>query len=1409
MPAQGFIKTLSKRIFDFVCVAFADVKQRIKTLILLKTRRVPIEKECPSLRLSLPHKQSMGTTIIILSLTLGALYLTRSGVLKIFAATSPWNQTDWSGGIGSSTLNQYYTASNVDTTTTANEFSLTVTDNWSTDYDNWQYRKKIAFDNTNENLGVASEALIDFPVLVKLDGGVNIDYTKTQDSGQDIRFTDSDGTVLFYEIEGWDETGSSYVWVNVPQIDIDSNTDYIYMYYGNPGASDGQNASDVWGNSYAGVYHMNNDPSGSAPQIEDSTSNGINGTTTGSMTEEQLVTGKIGQALNFDGGDTVALGSSSILKPDDITIETWVNVQDQTFDYYNGVISSMPSWGSGLSMHTQPSSVGLMVSGAYLNKSLTTTVGTWYHMVGTHNSITNATVLYLDGVLANSTTREVFYVDGAVTTIGLFYTSGSLKFTGYIDEVRISNTCRSAAWVAANHHSETSDFITFDSEVSKFTSSGTLTSNIFDAGYASDWENLTYTTSGSGTVTVKVRTSASATMEGATDWDSCSAKTSGTDLTGGCVTDTERYVQYQVTLEPSGAESPVFEDIIIAFSPSDQIKPATNATNISMLGIGNTAWTNTDPTISWTAGADNDGGGGLLGYCISLDETSIGVGDTGTSSSLDPESSSGKQYYFSIKAVDLSGNIWTGSSAEYQDLISFKYDNTPPSNPTYISLPGDFISTKSVTITWPTSGVDSPNDANSGLAGLQYRIGSAGTWYGDSHNGDQDATDLLTNDGNYTTSADFDYENIAEGSNIIYFRTWDIAGNTSTSYVSGTIKVNTTAPSSPRNLEVSPTDSATNDYSFTWDPPSAYTGQVEKIVYCYTINTTPTANTCNYTSAGETSLSSDAYATQPGTNTLYLVAKDEAENINYDTYTSTAFTYSGSAPGIAQNLDIADVSVKTTSSWKLALSWEAPASLGAGVENYKIYHSTNNSNYTLESTVTGISYVDTGLTQDTHYYKVKACDSANNCGALSSEVSLYPDGKYTTAPTITADPVVSSVTTKRATITWGTNRAGDSKISYGTGSGSYYDEEPSNSTQTTDHSISLTNLEPGATYFYKAKWTDEDGNTGESEEFSFNTDPAPVVKDVSAKNIGLDSALVQFTSTGASKVKIYYGKSTSFGGISEAATATSETTYTTSLEGLEDGAKYYYKINTIDSEGDEYEGTILDFITLPRPKISNVRIQQVAGAAQSTVLVTWESNTEISSIITYYPQGDAASAKDEVNVALIKENHKMIIRGLIPQTTYSLYVKGRDKAGNEASSDAHMFTTATDTRPPQIADMRVEGANDISAGTSSEESTAQLVVSWNTDEPATSQVEFGEGTGSSYSQNTPEETNLTLNHTVVIPNLTASKVYHLRAISKDTAGNLGNSVDTVTITPKATENALDLVVSNLQEAFGFLGKLRK
>lgn len=357
----------------------------------------------------------------------------------------------------------------------------------------------------------------------------------------------------------------------------------------------------------------------------------------------------------------------------------------------------------------------------------------------------------------------------------------------------------------------------------KYSSPGTLTSSIFDLGFGGKWNSLTYSATGSGVV-VKVRTSNNSDMSGATSFASCpslSSDNTAGSLTGQtCMTDNDRYVQYQITLTVTAGIAPVFDDITISYSAWDNTAPTTNGSTILMYksnggdSVNANDWTNADtPYFTWTAGQDNAGGSGIKGYCLYLGTTSSGDPQTtqgilGSNSPVDTPtcpfavasndvdlSSAGylasalstddNPYYLNIKAIDNADNIFDGSSEQFQ----FRFDNTAPSNPAFIAAPSTFSSSKQATLSWETSGNDAASDSNSGVAGLQYRIGSGGTWYGDIHTGDQNASDLLANDGGYTTQDPPDYDNLVDGNNVVYFRTWDNAGNISLATVTTVLKI--------------------------------------------------------------------------------------------------------------------------------------------------------------------------------------------------------------------------------------------------------------------------------------------------------------------------------------------------------------------------------------------------------------------------------------------------------------------------------------------------------------------------------------------------------------------------------------------------------------------------------------------
>lgn len=938
-------------------------------------------------------------------------------------------------------------------------------------------------------------------------------------------------------------------------------------------------------------------------------------------------------------------------------------------------------------------------------------------------------------------------------------------------------------------------------DTSAFEESGSYTTQTHDLTSVYQWATLElqYQAATNTTLTTKTRSSSDGVS-----WSSWTAVASekiiGNSRSYQIKSPPARYIEIQFEMESSdGIGSGVIENYTINYykDTADPSNPETDGLSSYSDDGGSTPivsgnwYTHAAPFFDWpepefTFGAsDTNTGSGVAGYYVYF----------GTDNAADPEISgvlqsdssftasslvSGSIYYLRIKTVDNAGNI---ADTTWSPFV-YKYDGEAPSAPTNVTAdPSGFSATDSFDFSW-----DVASASGAEVTGYCYKTGAT--------------TGVFASDQCIATTNIDNIPSHKVGTNTFSVRTKDAAGNYSSYTTTSYFYVNSdNAPAPPTNLSVTPSSNTENAFAFSWDPPAVgtYFGSQSNLSYYYSINAVPTAQSTTATSLR--SLLTGAYATLPGDNTFYVVTKDEAGNINYSNYASVTFTANTSAPGIPLNIDIADVSVKSTKSWKLAISWEAPAN-SPSVNSYEIFRSTDGVTFSSVGSSGGISFVDVGLTQQTYYYKVKACDNTNNCGAFSEIVSLLPDGKFVEAPALISDPVVSGITTKKATVSWATSRTSDSKIAYGTGEGDYFEEEVANSTQVASHVLQLSNLSPGTTYYYTAKWTDEDGNTGKSSEQNFTTLPPPKTEEPIAKSVGLDTALIEFTSKNATRVRIYYGETSAFGGTEDLATGADESTHTVQLDDLKDGTKYYFKINSYDSEGEEYEGEIHSFTTLPRPQISDIIINQVKGTAQSTLLLTWTSNTEISSVVTYFPIANPAAAKDEVNIALKGGKHQMVLSGLEPQSTYSIIIKGKDVAGNEAVGEVQQITTATDTRPPQITELKVEG--EIQG--SGEEATAQLVVAFKTDEAATAQIEFGEGSGTTYSQKTQEDSTMTNHHIVVISELTPGKVYHLKATSKDGFGNLAESVDKVVITPRATENALDLVISSMSSIFGFLAK---
>jgi len=91
-------------------------------------------------------------------------------------------------------------------------------------------------------------------------------------------------------------------------------------------------------------------------------------------------------------------------------------------------------------------------------------------------------------------------------------------------------------------------------------------------------------------------------------------------------------------------------------------------------------------------------------------------------------------------------------------------------------------------------------------------------------------------------------------------------------------------------------------------------------------------------------------------------------------------------------------------------------------------------------------------------------------------------------------------------------------------------------------------------------------------------------------------------------------------------------------------------------------------------------------------------------------------------------------------------------------------TSAAPPAPPVISNV-----------TASSVSTNSATITWTTDMPADSQVDYGTSTG--YGSSTPLDSTLVLQHSVAMSNLTPGTTYHYRAGSRDSDGQLTLSGD--------------------------------
>ncbi|MBC7965524.1 MAG: DUF2341 domain-containing protein [Fuerstia sp.] len=313
-------------------------------------------------------------------------------------------------------------------------------------YPDWKHSGSVWILTTPDGAALPAAASVEgFPLLVRLHQDF-FDFSQAKTGGEDLRFSDSTGQPLAWQIEDWDSAkGVASVWVRIPTIKGNSRQE-IKLHWGKPDAASESNGQAVFNesNGYLSVWHMND-------VVQDEV-----GTLTSDDTGTTTTAGIIGLARDFPGGKGVFCGDKITSYPkgaESHSTEAWFRA-----DKPNGQVLA---WGNEeaqgkivMNFRSPPHvSMDCYFSDANVEGRSTVALSEWLHVVHTYQK--GESRVYVNGVLDGETRRDgnpLKLKSPARMWIGGWY--HNYEFVGDIDEVRISKTVRSPEWIRLQYENQ-------------------------------------------------------------------------------------------------------------------------------------------------------------------------------------------------------------------------------------------------------------------------------------------------------------------------------------------------------------------------------------------------------------------------------------------------------------------------------------------------------------------------------------------------------------------------------------------------------------------------------------------------------------------------------------------------------------------------------------------------------------------------------------------------------------------------------------------------------------------------------------------------------------------------------------------------------------------------------------------
>ena len=331
----------------------------------------------------------------------------------------------------------------------------------------WAKRVEITLDNTN-----VDSDLTHFPVLIKLGHNVGVDgqdlgvvFDELTTNSLKIAVTDEDGTTQMYvEVEKWDNTvPEAVLWASSSTFVLHSaRPTKIFLYYDSTqddnatyvGVPNSVVAESVWDANFLMVQHMQDGASNAATY--DSTSNDNDGAKLGAN-EPIEATGKIGDGQLFDNNDDFIETAAPVIPLTDFTVSALINVDDfATYQTIVGQIDAVEAGRLQLLIEQTTGKIYLQITTAEVSDTAIT-AAIWQAVDVTR--VGTLVTFYNHGSPDGTATLAANVSQADVLEIGR---STANRMLGKIDEVRISDIGRSAAFIKAQKESAWDSLATFN-----------------------------------------------------------------------------------------------------------------------------------------------------------------------------------------------------------------------------------------------------------------------------------------------------------------------------------------------------------------------------------------------------------------------------------------------------------------------------------------------------------------------------------------------------------------------------------------------------------------------------------------------------------------------------------------------------------------------------------------------------------------------------------------------------------------------------------------------------------------------------------------------------------------------------------------------------------------------------------